>query len=491
MKTLIKILLICLLGVHYSALTFAQNPDIKRTWHWYFGGDNSFIVLPEWRGPGLDFSSGSPVVDNSAVTHTSEASFTMSDTAGNLLFYGEPDTVWNKNHEMMANGKLIPDISPTQMLCVPQPGNDSLYYLFYEYWVGNGKRYYAIINMHLNGGLGGVVAKNIVLRDHFLSEKITAMRHCNGTDVWIFGKRRDSLNLYVWLLTESGLDTVPVVSPVATLTENGDGFFKFSPNGKMAAAAYLTDINACFGKIELYQFDNCTGKFSNPVTIDHRGVYGLSFSPDNSKLYAGTEEKCVWFGDTMKLVQFDVSSYNASDILNSKTVIATSLVKSWNAMQIGPDGKIYVCDLDTTYTWDGTGKLGVINNPNASGLACNYVEDQVDLLGRYHVIGLPGFDESYFNQDTTTMINEIKFTANPFIIYPNPANTHFFIEAKEKGLTFEVKVYDVMGRIVLSKSSFERRCRINIDNYQGHFFFIQIAANNKTFFFKLIKIIES
>ena len=149
-----------LLFIFCSSILQAQNnPDLKRTMHWYFG-----------YGAGLDFKNGSPAPDTTGNMYFDEACFTMSDTCGNLLFYGNPDTIFNKNHLMMDNGDLIPPslpfVNPTEMVCIPQPGNDSLFYLFYTtdgtYF---NKLFYAIINIKENEGLGSVISKDNILLD--------------------------------------------------------------------------------------------------------------------------------------------------------------------------------------------------------------------------------------------------------------------------------------------------------------------------------------
>ena len=77
------------LQVAIATASFGQN-ELKRTNHWYFSDK-----------AGIDFTSGSPVVDNSGQLFNGVPSAVISDTAGNLLFYASFDTVWNKNHQVM------------------------------------------------------------------------------------------------------------------------------------------------------------------------------------------------------------------------------------------------------------------------------------------------------------------------------------------------------------------------------------------------------
>jgi hypothetical protein len=60
---------------------------------WYFG-----------QNAGLDFNGGSPVALTNGQLATDEGCATISDTNGQLLFYTDGITVYNKNHSIMANG---------------------------------------------------------------------------------------------------------------------------------------------------------------------------------------------------------------------------------------------------------------------------------------------------------------------------------------------------------------------------------------------------
>jgi len=70
---------------------------------WYFG-----------RQVGLDFNNGSPPVAliDSAM-FTGEGCATISNSNGNLLFYTDGSTIYNKNHQIMASG-LFGHTSTTQ-----------------------------------------------------------------------------------------------------------------------------------------------------------------------------------------------------------------------------------------------------------------------------------------------------------------------------------------------------------------------------------------
>ena len=95
---------------------------------WYFG-----------RNAGLDFNSGNPISLNDGQLSTEEGCATISNSNGNLLFYTDGITVWNKNHQIMPNGiGLLGDPSSAQSaIIVPKPNSSTIYYVFTTPSVGN------------------------------------------------------------------------------------------------------------------------------------------------------------------------------------------------------------------------------------------------------------------------------------------------------------------------------------------------------------------
>jgi hypothetical protein len=122
-----------------------------------------------------------------------EGSSSICDANGQLLFYSNGETIYNRNHNIMLNGdKLSGNISSVQScLIVPVPGNDSIYYLFTSDAIENGytKGYsYSIVNMRRDNGNGEVIVKNTLLYAPS-TERLTAARHANAVDIWVITNR--------------------------------------------------------------------------------------------------------------------------------------------------------------------------------------------------------------------------------------------------------------------------------------------------------------
>ncbi|WP_275314800.1 hypothetical protein [Tenacibaculum bernardetii] len=134
---------------------------------WYFG-----------RNAGIDFSSGNPIALTNGQLNTFEGCSSIADENGNLLFYSDGATVWNRNHTIMPNGigLLGNSLSSQSALIVLNPTIPSIFYLFTVDAQENNLNgvNYSIINMSLNGGNGDITTKNIPLINS-ATEKITAV----------------------------------------------------------------------------------------------------------------------------------------------------------------------------------------------------------------------------------------------------------------------------------------------------------------------------
>ena len=368
-----------------STFCFSQ----KEAAIWYFG-----------ENAGLDFNTGAPVPLNDGVLVTQEGCATISDFNGSLLFYTDGITVWNRNHVPMPNGTgLLGHPSSTQSgIIVPLPGNPSQYYVFTvaEGGMANGLQY-SIVDITLNGGLGDVMVKNQPLQTPVL-EKLTAVSHDNGTDIWVLAHAYGSDTFYAYLVTPTGLVATPVITnvgfgyPILDQGRGTRGYMKVSPDGSKV-------IMATSRHVEILQFNAVTGVFSNPIELDNSfpdppfgwGIvhYGAEFSSDSNMLYLTSHYFNSTGNSDHTIDQFEVNIYDQNTIYNSITRITSLNRTEIGALQLAIDGKIYASIFDEDY-------LAVINNPNAKGAAANFVQNGVTLSSGTCRLGLPPFIQSFF-----------------------------------------------------------------------------------------------
>ncbi len=352
-------------------------------------------------GLGLDFSNGEPILltDGSiyrqGLPAHSEASAVICDSDGNLLFYTNSEKIWDRNHDLMPNGdSLLGHYSSTQgALIVPLPNSNRIFYVFttdgfYESDLKNGFRY-SVVNMCLNDSFGDVIQgqKNILLLDT-VAEKLSAVRHANGTDYWVVTHKFYSDRFYAYHLTPEGIGDVIVSAegsahphPMAFQgTGSAIGQMKFSPDGTKLA---IVNANSFPAIAEVCDFNSATGAVTNCFSIQANtnfNHYGISFSPDNTKLYLS----CML--NNNGIYQYDLLAGSPDAIRASR--LALSQITTYG-LQLANNGKIYVA------RYNGYQYLDVINDPNNFGLNCNLEDSAIYLQGRAISFGLPNFIDSY------------------------------------------------------------------------------------------------
>lgn len=374
------------IGILTLALCFALSAVVaqKQSNNWYFGN-----------GAGISFAGGTVSVLTDGVTDAPEGVATISDKYGNLLFYTDGITIWNRQHHYMQHATHLPGhFSSTQSaIIVPQPGNDSLFYVFTVDAFGGIKGLqYTIVNMNWDNGLGDVIQFPIQLLTP-TCEKVTAIKHCNNKDIWIITRSRTANAYYAWLLTAGGLSASPVISTVSNSPADDIGYLKGSPDGKKLVAVNY------YSTSELSEFDNINGIVSNTVRIAERPViagsdeansYGAEFSPDSKMLYISTSySQGVITFVAASVDQYQIGVHDSTAIANSHYTVTTD-ANMHSAMQLGYNNKIYVAE-------NRKSKLSCINQPNLQGAAAGFQLNAIDLGGGICFNGLPTFIQSLFN----------------------------------------------------------------------------------------------
>jgi len=304
----------------------------------------------------------------------------------NLLFYTIGVDVYNRNHQLMLNGDNIGGhISASQVIIIPQPGSNNLYYIFTTDGVENNLQAgynYSLVDMNLDNGYGQVTGKRILLNAS-CTEKMAAVRHANGIDVWFIANEMNSNIFKAWLITCSGLQPAPVISTEgAVLNQHRDinaGVLQPSPDGKLICQtqfSFYDDASIAPNFIQVFDFDNSTGILSNArsIFLDDAQYSHCAFSADSKFLYATRPYD-------RKLDQFEISLPSLAAIIASRIAISTNF--TFHDIKLGPDEKIYVTR--------PSGTLGVINYPTVKGVGCDFQPLQFDLSPGGAFICLPTY----------------------------------------------------------------------------------------------------
>lgn len=363
---------------------------------------------------GLNFNTSQPTLFNSNANAEALPYYISSicDKDGNLMFYTDGRKVWNrdnfelpkyKNWWFLSGDTLMP------LIC-PYPGSDTLFYLF---GVGDGINQYEVqyitMRMRNSGDIEEVIYPRPTDPKTFHTKLIsdaslmlTGTSHCNQKDYWIVTHAQGSL--YSFLVSSSGVNPVPVVTPIPSSIlpfqklEPKLSNLKISANSEKLAIPIMEQ-----SKILVYDFDNYTGKFSNPIKLDlpeNTTLDDIELSPDGSKLYIGysgpdADEPTITGHIVAQMdleagskSQIEASFVPLTELPDRETCTPHVCFLIYRTLQLGPDGKIYVSMRfadDAKIKLDQT--LTVIEDPNKAGINCRYRRNNISIGIKYKFLG--------------------------------------------------------------------------------------------------------
>ncbi len=358
-------------------------------------------------GAGLHFQVGGPVAMGGPLS-TGEGCASISDAAGQLLFFTDGITVWDRSLNVMPNGSgLLGHTSSTQSaLIVPIPGQPDQYGIFTApasagFWTLSGAAHHYRVDMAAHGGLGDVVGDAGVLASS-VTEKLTATRHANGTDIWVLYHGFNNAEYYAYLVTCTGVEG-PVVSTIGHAPgydamgepEGFMGCMKLSQQGDRLASVWTHNTLATQGEyrsdviVDLLDFDNSSGVLSN-LQSDTLGSpddlyqgYGVAFSPSGNVLY--TTANGIFSGAYINHVR----QYDLALPLDGPLQLAAIPVRGFGTVQLGPDGALYIARSN------GATYLSRIAAPDVVGAGCGFVDEGVSLGTATSTWGLPNQWDTY------------------------------------------------------------------------------------------------
>lgn len=345
----------------YSFSFFTHAYAQRETTKWLLG--NKVIV---------DFNQNPPAViyDPQAPQVFSQQLASICDKDGNLLFYTDSQTVWNKQNQIMSNGNNIGGERLRKVIIIPAPGKPGKYYIFTLGFINAVGDYfidqhivYALVDVEANNGAGEVIEKNKILYKN-LHGSFTISAKCENNTYWLVGETNENVvpgigtdRIYAYRIDVNGVAELPVISsPVAI---GNSGGYKFSPASDKLVFSY--DGNGP-SATAIADFDQVTGKVSNLRNIAPCCSQAAEFSSNGNRLYI-SQDSTLW--------QFDISNGDQDYILESRKVISGT-GSYIGGLQLAPDGKIYVSRANVK-------ALSVIENPDQLGEASNYKPDGLPL----------------------------------------------------------------------------------------------------------------
>jgi hypothetical protein len=359
----------------------------------------------------------------------SEGTTTVSDQNGNLVFWTNGLTIWDKTGAVMQNSTGLTGANSATQAVASFPMNTART----KYGVvsnsaqgetGYGELYLSIVDTTLNGGNGAVTAtKNVKLGTGtaYSSEALNAMPKGDGTGYYVYTFNPLTAKLSYFFIKNDGtiqaftpltMSPAPLVCSVSAVPFAGYGSVNFSrdytrmivmqgswscngSNGGGAndsGRAYLFDVNTATGALTLSASWITSGWIGTGG--GSHGGYTADFSPEEKYVYVGQIYPGV-------AVRYNITSGDSTAIKNSEWVIGfdtlltdpAQIRQSGAHIRQGPDGRMWIADWaygSYSLTPCKMGYISAPDSPTNSVSSIGFSPDAITLpAGACTVWGLP------------------------------------------------------------------------------------------------------
>lgn len=324
----------------------------------------------------------------------------ISDSLGNLLFYTNGLSAFNRYYNKMPNGDgLNPGRYANSSMdsgykldngaiILPWPEHPGKYFIFHVttdnipfVWYSL-NLFTTLVDMELDHGNGDVVYKNqSVYADSLVNGSLSACRHANGRDWWLPCFYYSGKKCFLFLLDPGGVRLHHVQEIPYSLEPSGRGQSQFSPDG--SHYAFFHRNSQSYREFLLADFDRCAGLFSNIEygSMPKFELVGLAFSPNSKFLYLGT---------AYELYQLDLTEKDAfKKRMRIDSIDGFSSIplfpSYFSHMQLAPDEKIYINN------GRGPDYLSTIEKPDLKGKDCDVRQHNIHITSNATIPNFPFF----------------------------------------------------------------------------------------------------
>lgn len=368
---------------------------------WYFGD-----------GAGLDFNPdpndpNAPTPRPIAQPHPQNipaGTTTISDQAGQVLFFTDGQSVWDLNGNLMENGDDIggDNAASQSVIAVGVPQQPTLFYLFTTQASASGTNSVSFSMVDIKSenptGVGNVVTKNNFL---FSPSTEHSAAISGGDTTWVMYHELGNNTFRAYPVSGQGIGQ-PVMSSVGSTHgfNSGVGAMKFSPDGTKLA---VTISEGGCNKTEIFEFDQQTGKLTEYARLDlgrDGDIYGLEFSESSEKILVsyrnggpGVEEYNITAEDNDDpdagacpacFSSANTRAQREACIISTKKIVSGTSGLNLGALQIASDGQIYVAVV-------GSNRIGQIQVGSGCNGTSTFNQDAVQPMPGTSNLGLPSF----------------------------------------------------------------------------------------------------
>lgn len=327
--------------------------------HWMFGNS-----------AGIDFGvAGDTATAVKVPGATVEGSTVVTDTTGNLLFWSNGSSIFNRDNQVMPNGSgLLINASATQTVAAfPSITNPGTYFVVTTTGAsevgGDGQLYYSEVDLSLDGGLGAVTSvKNVPLGGSTDgSEALTAVPNATGDGFWVLSTKADAPEILAFEFDGDGpVSGTPVVSTLSTANGNQYGTLNISKD--LTQVVQQTGSSTGRSQIRVLDVDGASGVLTERFSWDlptgsgtGNNGYSADFSPEGDYVYATK----IFGGARLYRYELEGASTSAEVEATGENIAA---IGNGGQVRRAPDGRMYVANR-------GAAALGVVETPDAASPA--------------------------------------------------------------------------------------------------------------------------
>jgi gliding motility-associated-like protein len=348
---------------------------------WYFG-QNAGIDF----NPLFDVPAGPAQAISNPVMNAPEGTSTISDRNGQVIFFTDGDKVWDRSFTEIAAGIGGEPGAAQSVLIIPVPGDETLYYIFTTQEIYGSYTFrlsYSLFDLKLNNGSGGLVEQNVTLFTKS-TERIT------GNGNWLIAHEYGNNSFRAYQISTLGIGN-PVISSIGSdhsmaSAQNGQGYMKLGAQNRLAVALSTPGVSNI---VEIFDFADSSGAVTNFRSVNLGSttgqVYGVEFGAGGNKLFA------TLLGSTSKVYEFAFDTLGIPFEVDGPPAMSdTDYNEELGAIQLGPDGQIYVAVNNKPY-------LGVIQVNADTTIASTFnvsqfpLQPAVPAASTLSRLGLPNF----------------------------------------------------------------------------------------------------
>jgi gliding motility-associated-like protein len=328
--------------------------------NWYFGKYSA-----------INFSTSPPRVKKDNAMFAGIAATSISDkNTGELLFYTDGSTVWNKNNVAMKNSYMFDSTYLSRfsdVIIIPFLHNTKKYHIYARHWIDH-VIYSYTVDMSLDNGLGALIENQVSTRA-FSSNAFFTTKHAIDSSYWLvtYYPDSDSDFFFAYKVNDSGISSKPITSKHKSNPQlQRVGEITTTSNGSKIAITYY-DLNKA--AVQVYDFDKQCGTVGFPIKLsvdsNWTQALGVSFSPDDTKLYVTVSPSPSY------LIQYYGSNFSQWQIIDSSK-------SNFNGIRLGPDNRLYI-SLNDNANHDPSSRIDVLLYPDKLGNNTGYTPNYLDL----------------------------------------------------------------------------------------------------------------